>query len=362
MAACDEFNKKYAAELECWTGPMVAPGQPLEILDYKLYAWPGHGLATSAPGYQFVEGEYMKVSEYDDFIRDPSDFWLRTYLPRIFGAFEPFRNLTPLTDIVEMPIGQLMPLALPEVQTMFRKLADAGKALQQRNEASAATFGQAAANGYPSLMMTGILSFAPFDGIGDTLRGTKGIMMDMFRNGDKLTEAVEVMTELVIHTLLNSPMAPDILTVSFPLHKGSDNWMSPKQFERFYWPSLKRVMDALIEEGIIPVMFVEGAYNTRLDYLTDFPKGSAVWWFDQTDMVQAKKVLGDKFCIQGNVPSSLMVTGEPEQVKAKCRELIANCGQGGGYILDVGCVADDPKLDNLRAMISAVREYGVYRK
>jgi len=39
-------------------------------------------------------------------------------------------------------------------------------------------------------------------------------------------------------------------TASFPLHKGDDTFMSRKQFETFYWPSLKKVMDALIEEGI----------------------------------------------------------------------------------------------------------------
>ena len=44
------------------------------------------------------------------------------------------------------------------------------------------------------------------------------------------------------------------------------------------------------------------------------PKSGVVWYFDQTDMKQAKKVLGDISCIAGNVPSSLLVTGTPVQV------------------------------------------------
>jgi uroporphyrinogen-III decarboxylase len=79
-------------------------------------------------------------------------------------------------------------------------------------------------------------------------------------------------------------------------------------------------------------------------------------------MVKAKKILGDKFYIQGKVPSSLIVTGSPKEVKERCRKLIEDCGKGGGYILGAGCIADNPKLDNLRAMMEAVREYGVYRK
>jgi hypothetical protein len=359
IEACNAFNKKYSEEMDYFAAPYVAPGKAMEILDYKLYAWPGHGLSFDAPGYQFVEGEYMKVPEYDDFIRDPSDYWLRTYLPRIFGAFESFRMLGPLPDILEIPTGQLMPLALPQVQETFQKLIDAGKDLQKWNEKSFKLMGFGPANGFPSAM--GLLSFAPFDAIGDTMRGTKGVVMDMFRYPDKLLEAIDVMTELIIHSLLHNPMTDKAVTVIFPLHKGADGWMSEKQFNTFYWPSLKKVMDALINEGIIPMMFAEGGYNTRLETVKDFPKGSVIWWFDQTDMIKAKKVLGDKFCIMGNVPSSLIVTGEPAEVKDHCRKLIEGCGKGGGYILAAGCVADNPKLDNLRAMIAAVKEYGVYR-
>ena len=359
IEACNVFNEKYSEELDYFAFPMAAPGKALEILDYKLYAWPGHGLATQAPGYQYVEGEYMKVEEYEDFVRDPSDYFLRTYLPRMFGAFEGFRMLTPLTDIIEIPTAQLMPLALPQVQDSLQRLLDAGKDLQKRNEISARLMKSGAAHGFPSTM--GLLNFAPFDAIGDTLRGTKAIMIDMFRRPEKILKAIDVMTEIIIHSILHSPMISKALTVTFPLHKGADGWMSGKQFETLYWPSLKKVMDALINEGLICVMFAEGGYNTRLETVNDFPKGSVVWWFDQTDMARAKKVLGGNFCVQGNVPSSLIVTGEPAQVKEKCRQLIETCGQGGGYILGAGCVADNPKLDNLRAMVEAVKEYGTYR-
>jgi hypothetical protein len=360
IKACNAFNEKYSEELEHYAVPFVAPGTTLEILDYKLYAWPGHGLSKNAPNYQFVEGEYMKVEEYKAFIRDPSDYWLRTYLPRIFGAFDGFKMLSPLPDILEIPTAQLMPLALPQVQATFQRLVDAGKDLQRRNEISAKLTSFPPMHGFPSTM--GMITVAPFDAIGDTLRGTKAIMMDMFRHADELLEALPVMTELIIHSVLDSPMFSKMVSVMFPLHKGADGWMSPKQFDKFYWPSMKKVMDALIEEGLICMLFAEGGYNTRLESVKDFPKGSVVWWFDQTDMAKAKKVLGGNFCIQGNVPSSLIVTGSPKDVKERCRKLIEDCGPGGGYILGAGCVAEDPKLENLRAIVEAANEYGVYRK
>jgi hypothetical protein len=362
IEACKAFNKKYSEELEYYAAPFAAPGKAMEILDYRLYAFPGHGLSINAPGYQFVEGEYMKLEEYEDFFRDPSDFWLRTYLPKVFGAFEGFRHLPPLTDILEIPTGQLMALAQPQVLETLQKMIDAGKDLQARNALMARSMDFGAAHGFPSMMAMGVLSFAPFDAIGDTLRGTKSIMMDMFRNGDKLLKAIDIMTDILIHSILHNPMIGDAVTVGFPLHKGADGWMSPKQYEKFYWPSLKRVMEALINEGLTCMMFAEGSYNTRLEIVKDdFPKGSAIWWFDQTDMGLAKKILGDKFAIQGNVPSSLMVTGSPADVKACCRKLIETCGKDGGYIMAAGCIADNPKVENLQAMMEAVREYGAYR-
>jgi uroporphyrinogen-III decarboxylase len=138
--------------------------------------------------------------------------------------------------------------------------------------------------------------------------------------------------------------------------------MSQKQFETFYWPSLKKVMDALIREGLIQHMFAEGGYNTRLQTINEFPKGTVCWYFDRTDMFKAKEILGGKCAIQGNVPSSLIVTGTPADVKEYCRKLIEGCGRGGGFLLSAGAIPDNPKLGNVRAMLAAAKEYGVYRK
>ncbi len=173
---------------------------------------------------------------------------------------------------------------------------------------------------------------------------------------------VDVVADFTISSLLGAPNSANIFMVTYPLHKGADGWMSQKQFETFYWPSLKKVMDAFIKEGLLQNMFAEGGYNTRLETVNDFAKGTVSWYFDRTDMFKAKKILGAKCAIQGNVPSSLVVTGAPEEMKEYCRKLIEGCGPGGGFILSAGAVAENPKLDNLRAMLAAVREYGVYKK
>ncbi|HTY61877.1 MAG TPA: uroporphyrinogen decarboxylase family protein [Acidobacteriota bacterium] len=362
VAACNKFNKEFGEELEYWASPMMAtPGKILDMLDYKLYSWPGHKLGENVASVQFMEAEYMKQDEYDALILDPSDYWMRTYLPRVFGALEPFRMLRPATDMVEIVnIVQLMPLASPEMQNMLQKLMDVGKEFQKMMKAFANLGPSAAACGYPTAF--GAFCKAPFDTLGDTLRGTQPILKDMYRRPDKLLEALDVVADFTIKSVLTAPNIANVFMVTYPLHKGADGWMSQKQFETFYWPSLKKVMDAFIKEGLVQSMFAEGGFNSRLETINEFPKGSVCWYFDRTDMFKAKEVLGNKCSIQGNVPSSLVVTGKPADMKEYCRKLIEGCGKGGGFILSAGAIADNPKLENLRAMIEAVNEYGYYRK
>jgi hypothetical protein len=81
---------------------IIVHGPALEKLDYKLYKWPGYNLPDKYV-YQCMEAEYMKAEDYEAFIDDPTDFWLRRYLPRIMGALEPLKDLPPLYGTMELP-------------------------------------------------------------------------------------------------------------------------------------------------------------------------------------------------------------------------------------------------------------------
>ncbi len=355
------FNEEF--ECDHLVSPaMLLPGKLYERLGYKLYAWPGHGMPDSANGYQYVEGEYMKAEEYDDLIKDFSGFLMRTFMPRAFGALESFSTLQPLINVIELPTFYFLPYASPEVQAAQQALIDVGKHLAEWAQFVGAFNMRGMSLGFPP-ESTMTFCKAPFDYLGDTLRGTKGIMMDMYRRPDKLLEALEIVTSMCIKNVISTLNNAKGLAAVFPLHKGADGWMNEKQFDKFYWPSLKRVIDAFINEGILVTLFAEGAFNTRLERVNEFPKGAVHWMFDRTDMALAKKVLGDKCCISGNVPSSLLVAGSPGEVKENCRKLIETCAPGGGYILTSG-TADltEAKPENIRAMIEAAKEYGVYKK
>jgi len=351
----DEF------EMDVYAGPgVVSPGRMFDSLDYKLFNWPGHGINANASSYQFVEGEYMKGDEYDALIEDPSDFWLRVYLPRVFGAFKAFQQLNPFTSIIELPTGYFVPFTRPDVRAALKAILDAGEEVAEWLKAVGECDRRALSKGIPS--MRGSFTKAPFDIIGDAMRGTQGIILDMYRRPDKLIEAMEKITPLAIKTAVASVNSGGGVVITIPLHKGADGFMSGRQFETFYWPTLKKVILGIINEGIVPVMFAEGSYNTRLEIVSDLPRASVIWWFDKTDMVRAKSILGDSACIAGNVPGSLLCTGSPRDVKEYCRKIIGFCGEGGGYILTGGAISDEANPDNLRALLEAAKEYGIYIK
>ncbi len=347
-------------EMDVYSGVAILPDKVYDLLDYRLYLHPGHGLPDDAGGFQCVEGEYMKADEYDALILNPSDFWLRTYLPRIFGILEPFSKIQPLTSIIEVPTTYLSSLAMPDIQVTLQKLMDVGKLLPKWMDVAVECAREAQEAGIPAPRGI-VLAKAPFDTIGDTLRGTRGVFSDIYRQPDKLLEAIDLITSLTIGSTISAVNASGGIMVLFPLHKGADGFMSDKQFETFYWPSLKKVILALIDEGIMPMLFAEGSYLTRLETVNEFPKGTVAWRFDQTDMATVKKVLGDKCCVSGNVPTSLLSAGTPQQVKEYCRKLIEVCAPGGGYILASGAQPDNAHPDNLRAMMEAAKEYGVYK-
>jgi hypothetical protein len=357
--AWKDFNLKFQPDLSVDPVHNTAPNAMFESLEYNLYAWPGHGVAKEA-SYQYNEKEWMLPEEYDNLISDPSDYMLRTYLPRTVGAFAGFGNLSSLFDFIELPFvsGNVGAWGTPEMAEGLQKLADAARALGDWGKTVFPVMGEVAGLGFPGYACCG--TKAPFDILGDTLRGTKGVIMDMFRCPDKVLAACDRLVQVAIDWPLKRPGTLPTPLVFIPLHKGADGFMSDEQFHKFYWPTLRKLLLGLIDEGMIPFLFAEGRYNSRLEAIMDLPKASTVWLFDQSDMARAKKTIGTVACIEGNMPLSLLHAGTKEEVAAHTREIIDMAAEGGGFIFDIGAVADEGNDENLQTMIETVREYGVY--
>lgn len=353
--------KKYYDDFcpDTYSGSMVGSGKLLELLDCKVYRWAGHGVANDRE-YQFVEREYMKAEEYDDLIGDPSGFHLSTYLPRICGALKPFEMIPQLVHLRHMSsmAGGALPFNTPDFQGALRVLMEAGAVASRwvtaGHELNASIMGR----GWPSL--SGGIAEAPFDIVGDSYRGTKGILLDMHRHPDKLLEACEVFVRPTIKRGVTAAKVSGNPLIFMPLHKGADAFMSKEQYHAFYWPSLRKVLIGLIDEGLVPLIFAEANYESRLEIISDVPKGKTIWWFERTNMARAKETVGKVACLAGNVPNGLLRAGTPDDIKTYCKNLIDVAGKGGGFILSTAAGLQGAKPENVKALIDFSKEYGVY--
>lgn len=341
---------------DAYSALLFAFGQTLEGLDYKPMRWPGHGVDPDAT-FQYIDREFMTPDEYDEYIFDPTGYYLKKYLPRLAGAY---KALELFPDFAANAEWDLISAVKGFADTRLR---EGLKQLFEVGEKTAYVLGQTVkftqemkTAGFP--LIAGGFCKAPYDLFADFLRGSKGAMLDLFRNRDRLLAAMAKARVLLLRHVESTTKLLGCRYVFMPLHWGLDGFMSPDQFKTFYWPELRNTIMALIEKDLVPCLLWEGNCNSRLEIIADIPPGKAMYCFEGTDMFRAKEVLGDIVCLRGNVPSSLLNVGTPDDVDAYCRKLIEKVGKGGGFILDgaIG-IPDEAKLENVVAMAESVRKY-----
>lgn len=340
--------------------PFQRLGRVLEIMECKQYNWPGHGVALDGET-QFIEGEYMTGDEYDAFLTDSSDWWIRTYLPRTMANLDPLRMFTYAASAgsASTILTSLSEFGKPEARAAMGKLLEAGEVAYAWQQRMAAANRRLTELGFPS--MAGSNSGAPFDRLSDSLRGQRGIIVDMFKRPEKLLEALDKVADLMIEVGIRGARMGNAPIVTFALHKGSDPYMSDEQFRTFYWPSLKKVMLGLIKEGLIIRGGNQGFHNKRLPYYREVPKGKVYWAVGYgTDIARAKEILGDTCCITGNVHAGLLHHGTVDEVVKYCKDIIDVAGKGGGYIFSTSSIDVHAKVENVKAMVKTAKEYGKY--
>lgn len=336
------------------------PGKALEILNPNNLRWPGHGV-DPYKGHQSIEIESMQAEDYDAYLSDPTDFQFRIMVSRSSDELAGWANLPKLSGVGGGLGAQGLAVALtdPGVDKAIKVLQKAGREFRKWQKRTA-KFGQMMLDcGYPQYFQGG--SGPPFDMISHSMRGMKGTMMDLYRQPDKLIAACDKILELTLSRPLPPPNEFGNIRLFMTVTRGSDDFMSKAQWEKFYWPTFRKLIHSLIERGGTPCVFFEGKFTSKLEYLLDFPKGKMLARLDTTDIQRAKEVLKGHTCIQGNVPSSLLQTGTVDDVKAYCKNLIDTVGKDGGFILSPRSSTDEVKPENLKAMIDFTHEYGVYR-
>jgi len=336
---------------------MIASGRSLEAIGFKQLQWPGHGVGENQP-FQYLDREYMKPEEYDEFLFDPTGFYLQKYLPRVAGAFEGFDELPvfPGLHYFRLLTG-IRAFARPGVRESFERIVAAAEEVERFAGHAADFVERARGHGYP--LINGVNAVSPYDFIADYFRGATGMMKDLFRNRDKLLEMLDKASVFLLRQTIATARASGNPIVMIPIHWAPDAFMSPKQFETFWWPPFRKMLLGMIEAGLVPMPLWEADCSKRLETIRDVPPGKCIYWFERTDLVRAHEVLGDVVALRGNLSPSVMTTGSAADVDQAVRHLAENVfHKGGRLILDCAFgVPDETPVENVRAMFAAARRY-----
>ncbi len=337
-------------------------GRANELADSQMIDWPGKPgtIVSDYSSHQVIEREFMAPEEYPEMLNDFTGFMIRKYIPRAYPKLKGLAGLC-LTPTVVLSTGMLSPFYNPEAQEAFRLLAKIGEEDAKAGAATGKYMQQLTDLGFPG-MISGI-SEAPYDILGDYFRGTMGIFEDLTDENmqEYIEQACDLFANQQIQALQYLRFADmPVKRVFFPLHKAMDGFMNAEQYERLYWKPLKKIMTALIEWGVTPLIYTEGPYKTRLEQLTDVPKGKVLYHFENVDMKEAKRVLGGTACISGNLPIALMEFGKKEEVIEQTKRLLDDCMPGGGYVFDFNGCLENSKPENMDALFETLEKYGKY--
>jgi hypothetical protein len=135
-------------------------------------------------------------------------------------------------------------------------------------------------------------------------------------------------------------------------------FLSTKQFRELYWSGLEKLFRFIEEKDKILFIFAEGETSRFYEFIKEAPKGHVVLQIEMDDIFETKKALGDKVCLTGGMPCSLLYNGTVKENIAYAKRLIDELSPG--YIFSTDKMVSFPvdcKAENLKAVNDFVRDY-----
>jgi hypothetical protein len=357
IPALEKFASQYSPDL--FYLPSLFPIDVMERAGAKNLRWPGPywGLPDNTP-YQYIDQSFIEDDDdWERFMTDPTAFLIRKVLPGRYEAFEGLGVLDIHGLCAQAPLS-LAGAALPPVMTALQNLLESAqlayKAIGEMTEIAMHVVNM----GYPT--WSNFVPMSPFDEFADLIRGIMPTMMDMLTDPERLDEAVTRWGDVTIPSYITRAKIMHAKYAMIPLHCGVDEFMSVENYNKYYWPHLKRLLMALIGADITPIVLCEGKYYTRLETLTDVPKGKVVYVFEQTDMKRAKEIVGHVACIAGGFPTQYLISGSTERAVDETKRLIDICAPGGGYIMSNSLALDNIDHKLMEAWYETTVTYGKY--
>ncbi len=187
------------------------------------------------------------------------------------------------------------------------------------------------------------------------LRGTEKVMTDIFKKADNLRRLFEIATEsLIVYAKAVIGAGADIVCIGDPVSSG--DIISRRTWEAWGFPYTKRLIEAIRGEGSKAMLHICGNTTDRLESLA--ATGADILSLDTAvDFEKARAILGPGACLMGNVSTTKLAIGSPQEVGEEAKAIIQKAGREGHLILSGGCLIGEtcPAI-NMKAMVQAAKE------
>ena len=355
--AATKFLTTY--EPDAASGAGGGRGSIMELIRPKTAAWPGKpgGRVPDNVSQQFIEFVVLQEEDMDFFMEDYTSWLITKGFPAITELLEPLADWDfARYEMNSYSAGFMKMISTPASREMIQTIWKIEDMSAELNKKAAKLNAKFTEMGFPTTM--GGQVNVPFDSYSNFYRGTLDTMMDLFDHPEVIKKFIDRNLEYVLENISQAARVNPGKWMFMALHKGMDTFLSDEQYDDYYWKYLQKMINHIIDEGMIPFAFCEGKYNTRLKYLTDVPKGKAVFYFEASDPVLVKEYLSGNSCIQGLFPSTMLQYGKKQDVIDEAKRLIDILAPGGGYIFNVGAGTDNAKPENMEALFDTVKTYG----
>lgn len=202
-------------------------------------------------------------------------------------------------------------------------------------------------------------TFTPTEVISIMLRSFCEFTLDQYRHPEEIKAAGRELMKPVKALGIAASKISGIRRVFIGGTRTSASFMNRKVFENVAFPEWLEMSEYFASKGMYVVLHLDSDWTPFLDLFLHMPRRKCILNIDgSTDIWKAKEILGDHMCIMGDVPSTMLRLGEPEEVEDYCMKLIYGLGKDGGFILSSGCtIPPDAKPENVRAMLKSVQKY-----
>jgi len=191
------------------------------------------------------------------------------------------------------------------------------------------------------------------------LRSFPEFIRDMYKVPELLCEAISIAIDASIEEAINMVRKTGIPRVFIGINRISSQFFSYSAFEKFVWPFIERFVLQLVKRDITPILHLDSDWTKNLSYFQTLPKHKIIIELDgSTDIFLAKKLLGNRICLLGDVSASLFTLGTPLQIEQYCKTLLNEIGHDGGFILGSGCtLPHNARHENVAAFFNTLTQY-----